>query len=324
VPGHAEVKRAGEATCLSCHGIRYVNILPSWQREIDRRRNEVESIVAAARQTLGGAPVRTRASADSLLRLAAENVSFIELGKGAHNVVYSDVLLRASLDLVREAVETAGLPYSMPPVDLGPELGANICLQCHLGIEEKTARVDGRTFDHEPHVARAGLECTQCHTQLEEHGGTMVADAATCNACHHATAEPSTCANCHTGPAGAPAQPVATAIGDFPHSTHREAGLNCSVCHNAPDMSAAGLDCQTCHLLHHQTKNNCLACHRGGVQQIHPPVAHSGCSLCHGDGAAFISEWTRQVCTACHADKVEHNQGVDCHLCHTMPEPGQG
>ena len=52
VKGHEEVLRAGEATCLSCHGVRYANILPSWQEELDRKVGRVESVVAAARRTI--------------------------------------------------------------------------------------------------------------------------------------------------------------------------------------------------------------------------------------------------------------------------------
>jgi nitrate/TMAO reductase-like tetraheme cytochrome c subunit len=323
VEGHEEVKEAGEATCMSCHGIRYANILPSWQREIDRRRQDVALVVAAARQTRGGTPLRSRATADSLLRLAEDNIGFVERGKAAHNVAYADELLRASLELVRQAVE-AGLPYSVPDVELGPAFGKNICLQCHVGIEEQRGRFAGGAFNHEPHILGAGLECTACHTPLDEHGGITLESRASCNACHHRAVEPLNCAQCHPGPGGAPTRPVATTIGDFPHDTHVGAGLSCSACHSAPEMSAAGLDCQGCHLIHHQTKNSCLNCHRGGVQQIHPPAAHSGCALCHGEGAAFITEWTRQVCTVCHADKVDHNAPADCQLCHAMPTPGEG
>jgi len=46
--GHEQVKVAGEATCLSCHGIRYANILPGWQAETQRKLELVGSVVDAA------------------------------------------------------------------------------------------------------------------------------------------------------------------------------------------------------------------------------------------------------------------------------------
>ncbi|UCC72777.1 MAG: NapC/NirT family cytochrome c [Gemmatimonadota bacterium] len=324
IAGHAEVKRAGEATCMSCHGIRYANILPSWQREMERRQSEVASVVAAARSTLRAAPVRTRAAADSLLRLAEENISFVERGKGAHNIAYADQLLRASLQLVQRAVEAGPLPFAIPEVELGAELGANICLQCHLDVSEQAGRFAGRRFDHRPHVQSADLACTECHTALEEHGGITLSDRSSCDGCHHRVVDPIYCANCHRGPGGAPAATISTAIGDFSHAVHRGRGLTCSICHTAPSMSIEGLDCDNCHSFHHQPKTTCLDCHKGGVLQTHPVLAHNGCTICHGEKAEGINEWTRQVCTVCHADKVEHNAPADCHLCHTMPELGEG
>ncbi len=324
IAGHENVNRAGEATCMSCHGVRYANILPAWQQEIDRRRRLVNTIVSDARQTLGGVPLRQRAAADSLLRLAQENIDFVERGRGAHNIAYADQLLRAAIDLAREAAEVGRLSYSVPEVDLGPAIGRNVCLQCHVDIGEQAGTFAGGRFDHEPHVLRSDIACTECHTPLDQHGEITLADRSSCEACHHRAIEPLNCAQCHPGPGGAPTQPIRTDVGDFPHASHTGAGLSCIACHKAPAMSAASLDCMNCHLIHHQTDNSCLSCHRDGVKSIHPAAAHSGCAICHGDGAAFITEWTRQVCTVCHSDKVDHNPPAACHLCHTMPAPTGG
>ncbi len=315
IPGHEEVMKAGEATCMSCHGIRYANILPAWQREIERKVEQVDQVVSSARATLGSAPVAGRATADSLLRLAAENVDFVQRGKGAHNIAYADQLLRTSLELVRDAVQTGQLPYDIPAVALGPPVGRNVCLQCHVGISDQAGRFAGVSFDHAPHVQGAGLECTACHTPLDQHGETTLTGTASCTACHHRSAE-ADCSACHEGPAGAPARPVATAMADFPHTPHREAGLDCSLCHSSPDMSVSADRCQMCHTLHHQPDNSCLSCHRGGVRDKHPPMAHNGCTICHQDRAAWIENWTREVCLVCHADMVEHNAPANCVLCH--------
>ena len=34
IPGHGDVRAAGESSCMACHGIRYANILPAWQTEM--------------------------------------------------------------------------------------------------------------------------------------------------------------------------------------------------------------------------------------------------------------------------------------------------
>lgn len=315
--GHEEVDVAGEATCMSCHGIRYANILPSWQREIDRRTRVVSGIVAGARAAVPAAPVRVRAAVDSLIRLAEENVSTVEVGKGAHNIGYADELLRAALDMV-QAASKQGLPVPPPTADLGPRLSENVCLSCHLGVERRTVRFGDRQFPHERHVARAGLECTQCHTPLEQHGSTKVSPD-DCDACHHRRIDPMNCAACHEGPGGAPEQPVAHAIGDLPHQPHLDAGLTCNVCHAPPAMSAAELNCDACHQFHHQPEASCVSCHRAGAKDKHMlAFAHLQCSQCHGDAVSGIDRWTREVCTVCHTDRVEHNAPLACDACHQM------
>ena len=319
VGAHETVRGAGEASCLSCHGIAYANILPEWQRQTEQKVRRVERVVVAARRAAGNAPVRTRAQVDSLLALAAENVDFVEQGRGAHNIAFADELLRASLELVREAVSVGGLPYAVPDVDLGPRISESSCLQCHLGVERQAVRFGETEFDHERHVIRAGLSCTNCHTSFEDHGRTLLTSQADCAGCHHAQIGARNCAECHAGPGGAPETPVATDVGDFPHSAHREAGLACSMCHEPPAMSAAGVDCVACHDFHHQPEASCVSCHDEGAKEKHMlAFAHSQCSNCHGDKAEGITEWTRQVCTVCHTDRVEHNAPAACHLCHQM------
>lgn len=321
VKGHEQVQLAGEASCMSCHGIRYANILPSWQQEMARKVAEVERVVRGARATLSATPVRHRSTADSLLRLATENIEFVRDGKGAHNIMFADQLLRASLDFVGVAVKTGSLPYRVPAIDLGPSVGTNACLRCHLGVERREVAFHGNAFGHEAHVLRGGLACSQCHTGLDDHGGTRLTSPASCNACHHGKIAPMNCARCHAGPGGAPATSIGLATGDFSHEVHRGAGLQCSACHTPPAMRAEDLDCDTCHDLHHQAEATCLSCHREGVQAKHDrSFAHTvACTQCHGAKVQGVRRWSREVCTVCHADRVEHNAPVNCVQCHGIP-----
>jgi hypothetical protein len=323
VKGHEEVQAAGEATCLSCHGIKYANILPAWQDAMESKVAAVDRVVRGARAAVGSTPLGTRAAADSLVGLAEENVDFVRVGRGAHNIAFADELLRGSLDLVGEAMSVADLPYSIPNVDLGPRLSENVCLSCHMGIERKAVPFRGRTFDHERHVLLSDLNCTDCHTSLEEHGGTNLSGTESCDACHHRQIEPMNCAACHAGPGGAPEDVREHPTGDFPHGPHRDAGLACSMCHQAPAMSTAQLQCETCHEMHHQPEASCISCHQERAKPKHAlAFAHSQCSQCHGEKASGIDRWTRQVCTVCHTDRVEHNAPADCHLCHEMEPLG--
>jgi nitrate/TMAO reductase-like tetraheme cytochrome c subunit len=323
IPGHGDVRTAGESSCMACHGIRYANILPAWQTEIDRRVALVGPVVRRARNALGTASVRGRAAADSLIGLAEENVDFVRLGKGAHNISHSDQLLRAALDLVREAASVGSLGYSVPDVDLGPVVDENVCLSCHLGVESSTTSVFGVRFDHRPHTLRAGLECAQCHTSMDDHGGTTIVSQTQCADCHHqGFGGAETCVSCHSLGRGAPSDTYELPSGNFPHDVHGSLpGVSCRACHNEEGMSASETDCASCHTEHHFPEADCLACHRGGAVDYHEVMDHAACVTCH-ESAAGIDRWTRQVCLSCHAGMRRHNAPEPCQTCHRVPSMG--
>jgi hypothetical protein len=321
--GHEQVKVADEASCLSCHGVRYANILPAWQRDMTSKVARVQTVVNGAQSALGAVPLGRRALADSLVAQARENVDLVSVGKGAHNVVYADRLLRASLALVREAVQRGGLPYAVPAVELGRPVGENACLQCHLGVERQRGTFQGVTFDHSAHVQTAGLACSQCHTSLDKHGGITLASPASCDACHHPAIQAENCARCHAGPGGVPQTTISTTTGTFSHRAHVAANLACSACHTAPLMSARDLTCDNCHQPHHQPDRACLDCHKGGALAKHTRDNHVACVQCHAS-VPGVNRWTRSVCTSCHADRVNHNPGRACDVCHKIPSMGAG
>jgi nitrate/TMAO reductase-like tetraheme cytochrome c subunit len=320
IKGHEQANLADEASCLSCHGIRYANILPAWEHDMATKTRQVDALVEGAESALRALPLRRRTAPDSLVGLARENVSLVQVGKSAHNIVYADRLLRASVALVGEAVHR-GLPYAMPAVELGPPVGANACLTCHTGVERQQGTFQGVTFDHTAHVERAGMECSQCHTPLAQHGGITLSSPASCDACHHPVIAVQSCARCHTGPGGAPEETVSLSTGDFSHRVHVAANLACAACHTPPLMSARDLSCDNCHLEHHQPDLACLDCHRGGALALHKRQDHVACVQCHATVPA-INHWTRSVCTSCHATRVNHFAGRACDVCHKVPPMG--
>ena len=322
LPGHDTVNVANQAACLSCHGIKYANVLPAWQTQMERKVQLVGPIVDAAQTAASAMPLRRRALADSLLGMASENVEFVRAGKGAHNIVYADQLLRASLSLVRQAVKDGGLPYRVPSLDLGPPVSENQCLQCHLGVEQQKGSFQGRSFDHTGHVLRAGLQCSACHTPFSAHGGITLTSTASCDACHHSQVQPvANCARCHAGPGGVPPDTFKLAAGDFSHGAHLAANLECKACHTAPGMDARALQCDNCHEQHHQPQVACLSCHRGGALAKHKVADHVVCSQCHKT-VPQINRWSRPVCTACHASYTNHHPGKACETCHRVPAMG--
>lgn len=316
--GHATVKKAGEASCLSCHGIRYANVLPSWQQAMQRRLTAAGNLLRRVNDVRGLASVRSRGAVDSLLKLASDNVELVRLGKSAHNVPYADQALRSAVDYVRQATRAGGLPLQVSEGVLGPPVSGNVCLSCHLGAERKRVAFQGRAFDHGTHVLVGGLSCTECHTPLADHGKTTLTSTASCDACHHGTVRSRNCATCHEGPGGAPAAPLRMPQGDFSHEIHRNAQLACSQCHQAPTMQLS-VQCTTCHESHHTPTANCLSCHREGALAAHTRDDHVSCVLCHKPPAQQLDHWTRQICLACHADKGNHYPAKPCAACHQIP-----
>jgi nitrate/TMAO reductase-like tetraheme cytochrome c subunit len=316
IRGHVAVRIAGEASCMSCHGIRYANILPAWQADLERKIGIVEDVVRQAR----AAGVRRGSPADSLVLLAADNVRLVREGRGAHNVTYADRLLRGALELVHRAAAAPGLSFTVPAVNLGPEMTEDSCLQCHLGAERQRVPFGSRTFDHAPHVVGASLDCVTCHSGLDQHGQTTMTAPADCAACHHASATSADCVKCHGTPGSVPTAPIQVSVGAFVHPPHIEAGLGCAFCHSTPDMNTDSVNCLTCHAMHHQPEATCNLCHQSGVKEKHDVAfAHLQCSQCHGQKVVGVNAWSRQVCTTCHVDKVDHNAPADCVLCHDIP-----
>jgi hypothetical protein len=281
----------------------------------------VSGILGQARRSVAAVPAARRAGADSLLRLADEDVELVRRGRGAHNIVFADKLLLASVELARDAVGRSGASYRVPEAKRGGPVAGNECLSCHLGVEGTRVAFAGTTFDHEPHVAEAGLACTNCHTGLDSHGGTTVNGRAGCESCHHRGPQAGACANCHgTGPSRVIAQPT----GPFSHPVHAASGVACRECHTPPSMTPRSGVCETCHERHHVPSATCLSCHKGGVKAIHPRAAHDGCAACHGPRLAGITEWSREVCTVCHVDRVDHNAPMKCENCHRIPPLARG
>jgi hypothetical protein len=191
-------------------------------------------------------------------------------------------------------------------------------------VERRQVPFEGQQFDHERHVVTSGLSCASCHSEFEDHGKTLLSSLADCASCHHTRIDQQNCAACHSGPGGAPESPVEHPVGMFPHRPHTGMGLPCGTCHQAPSMSATELDCSACHEPHHQPSASCISCHQDGALEKHAlSFAHSQCSVCHGEKAAGIIQWSRSVCTVCHVDRVEHNAPAECHLCHEM-DPWEG
>jgi len=228
--------------------------------------------------------------------------------------------------LRRCAAPAAALVLTFACVDVGAAQepaatpSGNPCMQCHEGIENQAGTWNGRRFTHTPHLERANLDCTFCHTPMEQHGGTKLEGVAACNDCHHNRTSGASCSVCHSDGIAAPQGILAHEVGDFDHALHGGAGLPCTTCHVGDTMTAGNVDCVACHSEHHKPESTCVACHRVGTTPEHPTEVHiAGCTGCHGESSEWIDRWTRETCAVCHTGRAAHYPERPCAVCHIVP-----
>jgi c(7)-type cytochrome triheme protein len=201
-------------------------------------------------------------------------------------------------------------------------LVAGLLIIAGLYLVEATAQepADRIIFPHVLHVEDMGMECSECHTGVENsqeltHDILPLMDD--CLACHDGDTAPEDCDVCHTQPDEADTYTWSPTLGlIFPHSTHIEGGIDCSRCH--PDISGADALAPRTPLL----MNLCMDCHA-------TPISDAGCSACHATlvgklpashgpdwseiHSLFIHGSTGDDCTICH-------QQTDCEACHAQAQ----
>ncbi len=195
---------------------------------------------------------------------------------------------------------------------------------------------DSVRFRHQPH---RNVDCTSCHSADTGHGSLLITGISDCRSCHHADPSPSPggCNACHADEAHPPqpypvertltmsvTEPVTRSL-PFDHEDHT--GESCGTCHvDGLTLSAAAVDCSSCHQEHHEIGNQCRSCHVPAPAPAHSVQVHLGCATagCHQNlpfGGGVPRQ--REFCMTCHQDKVDHRPDEpDCSQCHQLPPPG--
>lgn len=192
-------------------------------------------------------------------------------------------------------------------------------------------------FRHSQHTSN---DCADCHESVTQHGAVTVTTVTDCRSCHHdeARVEADGCAECHDG-SGSTQDPYAvtqtmtfTTGGSasralpFDHDVH--VAEDCATCHtDGLELSAAAVDCQSCHEDHHDSTTDCSSCHVEAPESAHPIAqAHVGCggAGCHTDPVSATVAPTETVCLVCHQDMVDHRRDADCAECHALTGLGSG
>ena len=238
---------AGGAACESCHGRGFARILKNWQNATAARLAEIKGIAVRAAAEIGRAAGPDRDKAAALLNDARFNIDVVEKGKSVHNMAYSQELLSASLEKIREALTAAGSAFKPVAGTLLTRETPNACLACHAGIEDVAVSVFGLPFSHRTHAVARALDCGTCHSNARRHG-ELTATKASCAPCHHESLKKG-CPDCHQI-----------------QRTFFEGGALGQVTVPKDMMAEAGTACAGCHLdkakkVVRPDAGACVACH---------------------------------------------------------------
>lgn len=186
------------------------------------------------------------------------------------------------------------------------------CQRCH-------ASVPGHTM-HE------NIACTSCHAPVPATGPVPTPEQ--CAACHHAPGQTYACASCHDSTSrGALDLTVTWQLSVWRAPRQREVRFDhawhtsqvCTTCHvNSPAMVPTRT-CGSCHQ-HHDGNADCRVCHRSPPAGVHTAAVHGGCagSGCHQSPPVRVATLSRTECLLCHADRVNHQPGRACAVCHML------
>jgi len=242
------------AACESCHGRGFSRILREWEISTSRKLKQIKNVYAKARDEIARSGHTNKEKAQTMIEEAAFNIDVVERGKSVHNMTYSLELLKASYDILADALGLIKSTY-LPEAFIGAaEEVPTQCSSCHAGIEEINTQVFGLNFPHKRHLTEQKIQCSVCHSNAVKHG-EFIATKQSCAVCHH-----------------------------------RDSSKDCTICHRIqtqfyqggliagdkiPEdmMFEAEVDCSGCHLdsrnqIYRSDKDKCLDCHEQGYDEI--------------------------------------------------------
>jgi len=221
--------------------------MKDWEISTEKKLSKIRTIYKKASQELAHTRNAFREKAQRLLDEAAFNIDIVERGKSVHNVEYSQQLLSAAYDKVKEALGVIGSSYK-PEKFLGvaKEIPTQ-CSTCHAGIEEINMQIFGLEFPHHKHLIEQKIKCSTCHSNVRKHG-ELIATKHGCIVCHHKDTEKD-CTGCHKLQKSF--YQGGNLIGyDIPKDIMFEAEVECTDCHIGPQNK-----------IYRPDKNKCLDCH---------------------------------------------------------------
>lgn len=208
------------------------------------------------------------------------------------------------------------------------------CLDCHDGVDRFGKSFDHNVFSFKITGKHVGVACVQCHINARGLADFPVT-LQDCLSCHHnddpheARFGPD-CSQCHTAAGWTPAKFDHNLASFKLEGKHSE--VSCESCHVNKQYQGTPTDCFSCHQQddehNGQYGTDCAACHNPSdwhdasfdhnLSDFPLTGAHAGlpCERCHSSGQ-FAGLST--ACASCHSDPVFHAGmfGSDCASCHT-------
>lgn len=182
--------------CQECHGKGYDGMFEGWEWAFEGYTERLGKLRERAKQKL-------TAAADDLedfeLKEAKEyfakadaDLTFVERGKGAHNVPYAKKMLFAAQEALEECLYAVDEDYVSTNAlgMLEYHLQPGCLYACHTGIERVVkAKYEDREFEHAKHVTEHEIKCVQCHADERDyrkaHGKVeMDLKSPLCQDCH--------------------------------------------------------------------------------------------------------------------------------------------
>jgi len=191
--------KADKRSCIACHTTGYDEMLDVWENEINKILSELGPRISIATEALksSGKTGTDLSKGKLFIEDAKYNYKFVSEGRGVHNVEYAVKLLKASNDMLDEAMKIVKRDFIPPERSEILKFSDAYCnIMCHKLIKSRDKfefqEVD---FPHKYHINDVGIECGQCHS-LKIHKKTLI-NKKGCVTCHHEDKN-AQCSRCHS------------------------------------------------------------------------------------------------------------------------------
>lgn len=236
-------------SCEKCHGEGYARLYRQWEKTMKEKSSLVERGLSTVSNLLNNnkEQIVKDNKATELFEEARYNYEIVNTGNVVHNVAYSDELLFQSYNNLNNILQIINSDTVLPSLELYNSAIPSDCQNCHYGQEGIEVEAYGVTFSHNIHIEKNRLPCTNCHSNVNRHGETVI-KRSQCLDCHHSQKE-TNCEKCHQTQSKIYDGTIEISGGVLPDIMF-EADVECKDCHEDDDQiisSVQAMNCSNCH-----------------------------------------------------------------------------